>query len=157
MLHCKSIQEHKDINEFVSFVCWFTPGLNILYDKNMKRKSKLEKLIIDTGYFGPLMDVVIRGTVNHMLVLNYAEDTKAITNSNSGFLKQFLLVHFKTNDLSETISAWMKNKVCNLDYENLYRHKRSEIIISQIRFLTQNPRNFVSNCLISFCASYFDI
>lgn len=139
--YCKSIADHEEINNFVYYNCWNTPGIHILRDKNMKRKATVVTLVEELGYFGPLIDLVIRGTVNHMLICNFAEETKKVTKE---FLKGFLQKFFKCPKLRQTIDKWMSTTKFNSDYEHLYRHKRSELINCQIWFLTQNPRKAVS-------------
>jgi hypothetical protein len=141
-MYCTSVEENPEINKFVLFTCWAPPGLSILNGKCMKRKDKLKKLVDTTGYFGPIMDVVIRGTIPHILVCHFAEDTKTITNTKSGYLKAFLHNHFKSSVLMETINYWMDLFIA--DYECGYRHKRSDLINSQINVFALNPRNLVS-------------
>lgn len=144
MLHCKSFEEHFEVKRFVLFSVWTTPGLHILKNKCMKRKEKLKKLFSDTGFYGPIMDVAIRGTISHLMVCNYEKDTKTITDLKEGYLKKFLLKHFECDKLLDTIeNLFTKNPQWIIDYENCYRHQRSAIIQSQIMFLTQNPHNLV--------------
>lgn len=154
MTHCKSCEGHFEIKKFVLFSVWNTPGLDIMKDKCMKRKDKLVKLVIDTGFYGPIMDVAIRGTVNHILVCYYGSDTKFVTDVGEGHLRKFLQKHFHSVALLEAIDAlYRKNPQWILDYEYSYRHKRSSIVQSQILFLTQNPQNTVrtkQNLLLSF-------
>lgn len=148
MMYFESIDEHPEINNFVRYECNSSPGMNILHDKNMKRKETIQKLVFQLGECGPIMDLVIRGTIYHMLVENFAEETKLVTSDNKGSLKVFLLKHFKSEELQQTIEKWMKSTRWNSDYQHLYRHKRAEIINNQIWFLSQNPSKSVSDILM---------
>lgn len=150
MTYCKDFKDHPEINKFVLFSVWCTPGLHIVKDKCMKRKEKLQKLVTDTGVFGPIMDVAIRGSISHLLVLYYGQDTKQITDlSSQGFLRRFLYKYFHDPQLILTIEQlFTKNPQWILDYEYSYRHKRSALIQSQIMFLTQNPHNLVCYLLV---------
>lgn len=155
MTHCKDFKEHFELNKFVSST-WSTPGLNILNDKCMKRKDKLQQLLKETGYFGPILDQAIRGTVSHLLVCNFEKGTKEITNLEDGYLKRFLRKHFQTSELMETIGKlFSKNPQWILDYEYSYRHKRSAIIQSQITFLTTNPQNLVRITYLPYSIFYY--
>ena len=142
MSHCVSIDEQYDIKKFV-LSGWSTPGLNILHDKCMKRKEKLQKIITDAGYFGPMMDVVIRGTINYVLVCYYGKETKFITSLKNGYLLLYLHEHFHTDVLIGTINKLLVDSQFLNDYEHRYRHKRSELVQSQLSFLSQNPQNIV--------------
>ncbi len=139
--YCKCIEDHPEINNFVLYNCWNTPGLHILRDKNMKRKATIVMLVEELGYFGPIMDLVIRGTVYHMLVCNFAAETKTVT---TDCLDGFLDKYFNCPKLKKTIAKWLNNHKFHSDYEHLYRHKRSEQINAQVWFLTQNPHKAVS-------------
>ena len=150
----ETIDYHPEIVEFVNHQCNSSPGTNILHDRNMKRRDTKVKLVQELGACGPIMDLVIRGTVNHMLAENFAEETKQVTSDNKGSLKGFLLRHFKTDELRETIEKWMKSARCNSDYQHLYRHKRAELINNQIWFLSQSPYKLVSDVLMLPC---FDV
>lgn len=136
---CKYIEELPQLNDFVSYSCWSTPGLNIMQSKLFKRNTKLTQLIHELGYNGPITDVVLRGTVSHMLVCNYEEDTRSIC----GIMIEFVNDHLKNDSLSKVITSWGSNNTFTQDFEISYRQKRSELISYQVAFLTQNPRNLV--------------
>ena len=137
--YCKSIGEHEEINDFVLYDCWNKPGVHILVDKNMKRKTTV--VAEELGFFGPIMDLLIRGTVNHMLVVNFATETKKVTKEClRGFLRKF----FQDPRLRQCIDKWMNTSKFHSDYENVYRHKRSELINSQIWILKWGPCRAVS-------------
>lgn len=145
MEFCFHISAHQEIEEFVTYECWCTPGLTIVHDKCMKRKKKLESLLANTGYWGPLMDLVIRATVSHMLVLHLAEDTKSVCGIDMQCrLHSFLKKYFTSIDLLATINKWMGLQSCVVDYEIAYRQKRNELIAAQVIFLINNPTNVVS-------------
>lgn len=136
---CRDINEHKELRRFAFFICWSTPGLNSLHDKCMKRTTKLKRVFESTGYFGPIVDLAIRGTVSHMLVCHYGEHTRSICS----ILKEFLLKHITDIELKTYINSLLQNEYYIMDYEHSYRHKRSNLINSQIMFLVQNPRSLV--------------
>lgn len=120
--------------------------LSIVHDKCMKRKNKLHLLINNIGYFGPIVDLIIRGTINCMLSRHFAEDTKNVCGTNTlGRLYKFLLDNFRGKEIVDAIKSWMRDSRCTADYECAYRCKRNELINAQITFLTLNPGNLVSD------------
>lgn len=150
MIFCRDENAHPEIRNFVNFIAWARPGANILKGKCMKRKDKLSKLLNETGQYGPMMDLVIRCCVNHLLVCSYWKDTKAITTVVGGDLPKLLFKHFKNEELVETIQALMKKTKLLFDFEYCYRHQRNDLVHSQLTFLLQNPQNLV-------CKSNYDL
>ena len=148
-IYINTIDDHPEIEDFVLHQCNSSPGTTILRERNMKRRETKVKLVQELGDYGPIMDLVIRGTIFHMLVENFAEETKQVTSDNKGSLKVFLLKHFKSDELRETVERWMKSARCNSDYQHLYRHKRAELVNNQIWFLSQNPSRSVSFDIIA--------
>lgn len=136
---CENIEDHVEINEFVLYSCWSIPGLNILHDKCMKRQDKRRMLHQKAGEYGPIMDMVIRGTVYHMLIFHFDEHTRKIGKLMLDFTKS----HFRDQKIVHTIDNWSKTPGSLADYEGGYRHKRAELISTQISFLVNNPRNLV--------------
>lgn len=138
-VYCQNVEDHDEIREFVLYSCWCTPGLNILYDKSIKKTVKHSMLVEEAGIFGPMIDMVIRGSIPHVLVKYFSKDTKAISECSKGSLKTFLLSHFKCSTILSTIELWFKNLKCVRDYEHAFRSKRSELLSNQIFMLKQRP------------------
>lgn len=137
------VTKSTELHKFAFYVCWCTPGMNLLYSKNMKKTQKLRKLVNTVGYYGPMLDVVIRGTIPHVMVLNFSSETKQITEQKEGILRKFLDKYFQESDLIKAISNWFKISGNLLDYETSYRTTRCQLLNSQICFLNSNPLNSV--------------
>ena len=65
-------------NDFVNISCWSKPLSNIVEGKVFKKGNKLVTLV------SPIIDLVIRGTIPHMVVLNIGENISCITNKQNG-------------------------------------------------------------------------
>ena len=139
--YCEQVTQHDELYNFVWYSCQATPGLSTIHDKCLKRKRKLERLVEKTGYWGPILDLAIRGTVHLMLSRHFGQDVKNVVLNP---VLQLLMDTFRDEDLIITTKLWFKNTCYVKDYVIAYRCRRSEIISSQISFLTLNPSNIVS-------------
>ena len=58
---------HSKIKHFVNTYCWSKPLSNIVDGKVFKKGNKLLTLVSQCGRDGPIIDLVIRGTILHMI------------------------------------------------------------------------------------------
>ena len=125
--HCVDVEDHSEIRAFV-VSSWTTPGKTILENKVMKKGTKLQALIDECGYYGPIMDILIRGVIPYVMILYFGENTNAITGK---YLKEFLFGHFKEPEMRDVIENWFKNESNVRDFSTAYRNYRADHISSQ--------------------------
>ena len=145
-LYVTDYNSHPEIKHFVNIYCWSKPLSNIVEGKVFKKGNKLLTLVSQCGRYGPIIDLVIRGTIPHMIVLNIGENTSCITDKQNGCLKIFLEGHFKDKDLIDTITKWFQFSGNVRDYDTAYRHYRQTLLVSQLDKLLWQPYRFVSDC-----------
>jgi hypothetical protein len=137
------IKDNKVLNEFVHRKILSVPGLSIIEGKVFKKKSKLDVLIQDLGYYGPVIDLVIRGTVNHMVIYEFNKDHKKITAENAGLytlLKKYLLTD---SNIWNVVINWFQCESAVTDYEISLRNFRIDILNSWVALIVQRPQNRV--------------
>ena len=158
MKYCNDIIEVPALYSFVLNQCWSTPGTLCIEQRKFKKTKSLDNLINEFGYYGPILDMVIRSTATTILIQNFGADTKSITGNQriKGTVQGSILKRFITkicndyksidskDDLSESIEKWFSNKVFIEDYETLYRNTRASILNSQIVTLRNGPHKIVS-------------
>ena len=88
-LYVTDYNSHPEIKHFVNIYCWSKPLSNIVEGKVFKKGNKLLTLVSQCGRYGPIIDLVIRGTIPHMIVLNIGENTSCITDKQNGCFKVF--------------------------------------------------------------------
>ena len=67
-LYVTDYNSHPEINHFVNIYCWSKPLSNIVEGKVFKKGNKLLTLVSQCGRYSPIIDLVIRGTILHMIV-----------------------------------------------------------------------------------------
>ena len=134
-----------ELEDFAKRKVFCIPGYNITENKVMKKQSKLEMLIRNGGFFLPIMDLVIRGTVNHMVVTNFSKDVTQVSDPEDGKLYDFLKKNFKDPQLLMTIKSWFKSNKAVEDYETNFRNFRCEVLNSQALTIVSRPQNKASS------------
>ena len=138
---------HPEMKSFVEIYCWSSP-LKMCIERNvLKKGTKLQNIVSCCGPYGPIIDLVIRATIPHMLVLYIGESTSSITSTDgkTGKLKTFLERHFKDQVILDTITKWFQTIGNASDYSNAYRQYRQAILVSQFQKLVCQPYCSVSN------------
>ena len=134
-----------ELEDFVKRKVLFTPGYNITENKVMKKQNKLELLIKKGGFYLPIMDLAIRGTVSHMVVTNFSKDIKEISDPEYGALRAFLKKSFQDNRLLTAINSWFDSNKAVEDYETNFRNFRCEVLNSQLLTIASRPQNKASS------------
>ena len=122
-----------------------TPGTGIHDGKVLKKKDKMNNLILHVGYYGPILDLMIRGTVTHLVINEFSKDVRAVTSEQTGDLFILLKNNFcNDNVIWECINNWFKHKKSVEDYEVNFRNFRCELLNSQLSTILLRPQNKVS-------------
>jgi len=139
------IRTNPTLDQFTCRSILSTPGTAIHDGKVLKKKEKLNKLITAIGYFGPVLDLIIRGTINHLVVYEFSKDIRAITSPGNGDLYCLLKKYFcNDQQLWNGIICWFKNKKAVEDYEVNYRNFRYEVLNSHKETILLRPQTKVS-------------
>ena len=144
--YCKITEIRKNplFESFVYRTLHSTPGTGIHDGKILKKKDKLKNLIDDVGYWGPILDLIIRGTINHLVINEFSNDVRAVTDVN-GSLYILLMNYFsKDKTLWEGILNWFKHRKSVEDYEINFRNFRCELLNSQLSTILSRPQSKVS-------------
>jgi hypothetical protein len=127
------------------------PGIPIHEGKIFKKKDKLLNLVNRCGHFGPVLDLAIRGTVNHLVVTEFFKDVKAVTYPESGDLFLLLKKHFLKEDaLWNSIILWFECDKAVEDFETNFRNFRSDLCNSQLSLIVSRPQNKIFSSLDRF-------
>ena len=139
---------HPEIKSFVENYCWSSPLTKCIERNVLKKGNKLQTLVSCCGPYGPIIDLVIRATIPHMLVLYIGESTSSIssTDGKTGKLKTLLERHFKDQVLLETITKCFKLLgMCQIIQMHI------DNIVSQFQKLVSKYNNNLSIKLLSCC------
>ena len=130
------------LKKFVEETVMTAPGQNLFYGKSFARNEKLKYCIEVLGKDGPLIDLILRGTIPHMLVWNMGEETRNITRT---ALKDFVDEHIsqKSPSLKIVLDKWFQETKFIRDYEDQFRNFRNEMLSSFLDTMISNPRNLV--------------
>lgn len=105
----------------------------------------MQNLVSRVGYYGPILDLAIRGTVNHLVITEFIKDVRAVTVPEVGTLFQLLKKYFVNDEvLWNGIKCWFKYNKAVEDYEINFRNFRSEVCNSQLSTILNRPQNKVS-------------
>lgn len=118
---------------------------NAIHDgKVLKKKNKLQTLINHVGYYGPILDLVIRSTVNHLVITEFTKEARVVTNPENGDLLQLLKKYFSNDPiLWQGIKCWFKYSKAVEDYEINFRNFRCEVCNSFASTISLRPQNKV--------------
>ena len=136
--YCSDYKENKEIKRFVEMIAWSSPGKHILDGKVMKKGDKLKMLIKLCGYFGPMIDLIIRGCIPYLMIMHFQDHTITFT-ANNGVISSFLKSNFKDDALLMTIDRWLNNPSLRKDFDTTYRNTRHEYLTTQLETLTMQP------------------
>lgn len=149
----KYCERYTDNSVLVSMVRegfeWSTPGMNVLHKKVVKKMVKRARLIKDLGYYGPIIDLIIRSTIPEMIVMNFSKNPVEIVQG-QGELYSTLIRRIKAHGgaeadaFIEVIDLWFGQDEYLFDYRTAYREKRMELITNQLATLQLNPSTVVS-------------
>ena len=132
-----------DIFSHKSILC--TPGTGIHDGKVLKKMGKLEYIVTHIGFYGPIIDLMIRSTVNHLVITEFSKDVRAVTAIDNGDLFLLMKKFFSENDeLWNAIKNWFKYNKAIEDYEVGFRNFRCEILNAQLSTILLRPQNRVS-------------
>ena len=144
----KNWKDNQAIYAFVINDCWATPGMSAVADKKLgnNKMSKIKSI----GQLGPIFDLIVRGSMVRLLILNFGSDVKSFTSPNEGILMTFLK-RIEDEEIKRIIPLWFRSP-CVTNFEASLRNLRSSIIKSWINTLRSNPYNQV--ILFTFCNNF---
>jgi hypothetical protein len=159
-----AIKENKFLECFVNRSLLTIPGSSAIDGKMFKKQNKLQHLISKVGFYGPILDLCIRGSINHILIYEFNKDVKKITQIQSGALYNLLRKHFVTDDvLWGAIQAWFSYEKVVYDYEVALRNFRSDLVNQWLSTILTRPSNRVSTTcmftiqIISFLSNMINL
>ena len=139
------IKKNATLEKFAYRSILSTPGTAIHDGKVFKKKEKLDNLVSRIGYYGPILDLMIRGTVNHLVITEFSKDVRTVTAPVNGNLFQLLKKYFFNDEiLWNGIKCWFQYDKIVEDYEINFRNFRCELCNSHLFTITSRPQNKVS-------------
>ena len=146
------------LERFAKYSILSPPGTSITDGKVLKKKDKLTVLLKNVGHYGPILDLLIRGTVTHLVVHCFSKDVRSITSPDNGDLWCLLAKYFKEETkIWDGVKAWFKNGKMVEDYETSFRHFRCELLNSQLSTIVLRPQNKVNKFDIIIYYIYFSL
>ena len=155
-LNVNELRGNPLLEQFANRSILCPPGFSIIDGKVLKKKEKLQVLVKNIGYYGPILDLLIRGTVNHLVVYCFSKDVRIITSPENGDLWCLLSKYFEQDTtIWNGIKAWFKNVKMVEDYETNFRNFRCDLLNSQVSTIVLRPQNKVSKFDIIIYYIYF--